>query len=418
MSKFTDRVRNAFTSFVANRGPSPIRNTGAQSYIRPDRQAISANNAKTSVASVLNKMAVDCASVDIRHIIVDDNNRFVQYVDSGLDYCLSTEANIDQTGRNLIHDTVMSLLDEGEVCVFPVVYHTNRSGEITDIEKLRVAKILEWYPTKVKIKAYNEDTGLYEEIFVDKKTSAIIENPFYAVMNEPNSTAKRLTRKIALLDRADEEFASGKLNIIIQLPYAIKGEGKRRMAAERLVAIEEQLKNSPLGIAYIDAAEHVTQLNRPADNQLLSQVESLTKTLYEQLQISESVMNGTADIQTMNNYWNGPIQAILVTVCEEFKRKFISYEDRKLNKQTVQFFKDVFRLVPATEMAELSDKLTRNEILTSNEVRQIMGFKPSDDPRANELRNSNISEAKGEQHIDVDGNTIEEGYQYDEQYGM
>lgn len=408
-----ERIKNAFSAFTSD----SIRPGDTVSYSRPDKVILSTTNAKTIMAGVFNKLANDCASVAIRHCETDENDNFVSYINSGLDYCLTTEANIDQTSKGLIRDLIMSMFDEGVICAFPSNWFEDKNKNRTDILEMRIAKIIKWAPKHVTIEAYNDITGRKEQLTVQKKDVAIIENPYYAVMNAPNSTVNRLNRKLALLDKADEEYASGKLNIVIQLPYAVKTPGKRQIANERLQNIEEQMKSSPLGIAYIDAAEHIVQLNRPADNQLLSQVDSLIKTLYEQLEISPTILDGTATPQTLTNYWTGPIETLLSAICDEFSRKFISYERRTVGRERVKFFRDVFRMVSAADLAEITDKFTRNEVLTSNEIRQKMGIRPSEDPKADELRNSNISESANQMRYDVYGNQVnnnmQEGIQND-----
>lgn len=347
---------------------------------------------------------MDAAAVNLRHIRLDDNNRFLEVIESGLNNCLSLESNIDQTGRAFIQDVVMSMLDEGVVAVVPVDTTLNpRVTNSYDILSMRTAKILEWYPSDIKIQIYNERTGNKEEIIIPKSTAAIIENPLYAVINEPNSTMQRLIRKMNLLDVVDEQSGSGKLDLIIQLPYVVKSEGRRQQAELRRKDIENQLAGSKYGIAYIDGTEHVTQLNRPAENNLMSQVEYLTNMLYSQLGITQAVLDGSADEQTMLNYFNRTVEPILSAIVDEMKRKFLTKTARS-QKQSIAFFRDPFRLVPINQISEIADKFTRNEILSSNEVRQIVGMKPSNDPKADELRNKNLS-APNEQN---DNSTEEE----------
>ena len=392
-TSFGSRLKHAWNAFL-NRDPTITykQDIGTSYYRRPDRPRLSRGNEKTIITSIYNRIALDVAAIDIQHVRLDANGRYIETIDSGLNNCLTLEANLDQTGRAFIQDAVMSMMDDGCVALVPV--DTDINPAITDSYKIlsiRVGKILEWYPAHVKVRVYNEKTGNKEDIIVPKKTVAIIENPLYAVMNEPNSTMKRLTRKLALLDFVDEQNSSGKLDMIIQLPYVIKSETRRQQAEERRKQIEDQLVGSKYGIAYTDGTERITQLNRPVENNLMAQIESLTKTLYSQLGINESVMDGTADEKTMLNYNNRTIEPIISAIVDEMKRKFLTKTARS-QRQSIEFFRDPFRLVPVNDIAEIADKFTRNEIMTSNEIRQIIGMKPSNDPKADQLVNSNIAQ--------------------------
>ena len=397
------RLRQAWNVFF-NKDPSGMSRTGIGYFQRPDHVRFNRGIERTIVTSVYNRIAMDAAAVNLRHIRLDDNNRFLEVIESGLNNCLSLESNIDQTGRAFIQDVVMSMLDEGVVAIVPVDTTLNpRVTNSYDILSMRTAKILEWYPSDIKIQIYNERTGNKEEIIIPKSIAAIIENPLYVVINEPNSTMQRLIRKMNLLDVVDEQSGSGKLDLIIQLPYVVKSEGRRQQAELRRKDIENQLAGSKYGIAYIDGTEHVTQLNRPAENNLMSQVEYLTNMLYSQLGITQAVLDGSADEQTMLNYFNRTVEPILSAIVDEMKRKFLTKTARS-QKQSIAFFRDPFRLVPINQISEIADKFTRNEILSSNEVRQIVGMKPSNDPKADELRNKNLS-APNEQN---DNSTEEE----------
>ena len=354
-------------------------------------------NERSIVTSVFNRIALDAAAISIQHVKLDDNGRFVSSVGSGLNNCLTVEANIDQTARAFIHDIVMSMMDEGCVAIVPV--DTTLNPEVTgsyDIVTMRVGQVLSWYPQHVKVRVYNDRRGEKEDILVPKSVVGIVENPLYAVMNEPNSTLQRLIRKLNLLDAVDEQAGSGKLDLIIQLPYVIKTEARRAQAEKRRKDIEEQLSGSKYGIAYTDGTEHIVQLNRAVENNLMTQIEYLTSMLYSQLGITKGVMDGSADEQTMLNYYNRTIEPILSAIVDEMKRKFLTKTARS-QLQSISFFRDPFKLVPAAVLAEIADKLTRNEIMSSNEIRQIIGLKPSKDPKADELRNKNLSEptAKG-----------------------
>ena len=390
------RIQRGWNAF-RNRGPTiNYRDIGASYYYRPDRPRFTRGNERSIVTSVFNRIALDVSAINIQHVRLDDNGRFLSVIDSGLNNCLTISANTDQTGRAFIQDAVMSMLDEG--CVALVPTDTSEDPNLTDsyeIGKMRVGKIIEWYPQHVKVRLYNERTAQKEEIVFAKKTVAIVENPLYAVMNEPNSTMQRLIRKLSLLDVTDEQTASGKLDLIIQLPYIIKTEARRQQAEQRRKDIEMQLAGSKYGIAYTDGTEHITQLNRSVENNLMKQIEYLTNMLYSQLGITQTILDGTADDKTMLNYYSRTIEPIISAIVDEMKRKFLTKTARSQN-QSIMFFRDPFKLVPVNDIAEIADKFTRNEIMTSNEIRQIVGMKPSDDPKADELRNSNISQSKEE----------------------
>lgn len=383
---------NAFT----NRNPTPSGDLGDSYYHRPDRIHFTRGNERSIVTSVYNRIAMDVASVEIKHVRLDENGRYISSIDSGLNSCLNLEANIDQTGRAFIQDIVMSMLDEGCVAVVPVDTSIDpRVSSSYDILSMRTAKIVQWYPQHVRVQLYDERSGQKKEITLPKSTVAIIENPLYAVINEPNSTMQRLIRKLSLLDVTDEQTASGKLDLIIQLPYIIKTQARREEAERRRKEIERQLAGSKYGIAYADGTEHITQLNRAVENNLMSQIQYLTELLYSQLGITQSVMDGTADEKTMLNYNNRSVEPIMSAIVDELKRKFLTKTARSQG-QSIMMFRDPFRLVPVNNIAEIADKFTRNEIMTSNEIRQVIGMKPSDDPKADELVNSNISQPKEE----------------------
>ena len=396
-----DRLQHAWNAFTNNRDPTYTRYDYGTSYsYRPDRVRFTRGNEKTIVTSIFNRIALDISSINIRHVRLDDNDRFVSYIDSGLDNCLTVEANIDQTGRSFIQDVVMSMFDEGSVAIVPVdtTLDPNVSGSY-DITSMRTGKILEWYPKHIKVRVYNDRTGTKEDLKLPKSMVSIIENPLYAVCNEPNSTMQRLVRKLALLDAIDEQSGSGKLDLFIQLPYVIKSETRRQQAEDRRKDIETQLSGSKYGIAYTDGTERITQLNRPVENNLMKQIEYLTSTLYSQLGFHQSILDGTADEKTMLNYNNRTLEPIISAIVDEMKRKFLTKTARS-QRQTIKFFRDPFRLVPVNDLAEIADKFTRNEILTSNEIRQIIGMKPSKDPKADKLINSNISQPTDEKAID------------------
>lgn len=390
------RLQHAWSAF-RNKDPA-IRygDIGPGYGYRPDRVRFTRGNERSIVTSVYNRITLDASAINIYHARLDDNNRFTEIIESGLNTCLTLEANIDQTARAFFQDAVMSMLDEGCVALVPVdtTLDPNVTGSY-DIQSMRTAQILEWYPERVRLRLYNERIGRKEDITLPKNMVAIIENPLYSVMNEPNSTMQRLIRKLNLLDVIDEQSGSGKLDLIIQLPYVIKTDARRRQAEERRKEIENQLTGSKYGIAYTDGTERITQLNRAVDNNLMTQIEYLTSMLYSQLGITQSILDGTADEKTMLNYYNRTIEPIVSAIVDEIKRKFLTKTARSQH-QSVMFFRDPFKLVPVSELAEISDKLTRNEIATSNEMRQIIGWKPSTDPKADELRNKNLNQSDGE----------------------
>ena len=389
---FTDRLQHAWNAFL-NRDPTyEFRDHGMISTYKPDRVRFTRGNERSIVTSVYNRIALDVSSIDINHAKLDENGRFKEVIQSGLNECLTLNANIDQTGKAFIQDVVMSMMDEGCVAIIPVDTTTNPTitGSF-DINSLRTGQIIEWRPEFVKVRLYNDRTGQKEDVLLPKKSVAIIENPLYAVINEPNSTMQRLIRKLNLLDVIDEQSGSGKLDLIIQLPYVIKSEARRQQAENRRKDIEMQLAGSKYGIAYTDGTEKITQLNRPAENNLMKQIEYLTSMLYSQLGITQSVLDGTADERTMLNYYNRTIEPIISAIIDEMKRKFLTKTARTQN-QSIVYFRNPFKLVPINELAEISDKFTRNEIATSNEIRQIIGWKPSDDPGADELRNKNLNQ--------------------------
>ena len=396
------RLKNAWNAF-RNRDPTQnFSNNVASYYYRPDRPRFTRGNERSIVTSVYNRIALDASSITIQHVRLDNNGRFLSTMNSCLNNCLTLSANMDQTGRAFIQDVVMSMLDEGCVAIVPTDTSDNPNRtDSYDIGTMRVGKIVEWQADRVKVRLYNEQTGRKEDIFLFKKAVAIVENPLYAVMNEPNSTMQRLIRKLSLLDITDEKTASGKLDLIIQLPYIIKSEARRQQAEQRRKDIEMQLAGSTYGIAYSDGTEKITQLNRPVENNLMKQIEYLTSTLYSQLGITQTILDGTADDKTMLNYYNRTIEPIISSIVDEMKRKFLSKTARS-QKQSIMFFRDPFKLVPINDIAEIADKFTRNEIMTSNEIRQIVGMKPSEDPKADELRNSNISRSKEEEIASVE----------------
>lgn len=395
--KFTDRLQHAYNAF-RGREPTTTRGTQynnlGQGYTtRPDRPRVRRGTDRSMVTALLNRIAMDVAAVNINHVRVDQNGRFVEYVKSGLNDCLTIEANLDQTGRAFIQDAVMSMMDEGVVALVPV--ETDIDPRLTNsynILSMRTAKVLEWYPQHVKLYLYDERDGQKKEVVLPKSQVALPENPLYAVMNEPNSTIQRLMRKLALLDSIDEQAGYGKLDLIVQLPYVIKSEARRQQAEQRRKDIEMQLSGSKYGIAYTDGTEHITQLNRSLENNLLSQIEFLTSTLYGQLGITQGIIDGTADEKTMLNYHNSTIEPILSAITDEMKRKFLT-KTARARGQSIKFFRDPFRLTPVDQLAEMADKFTRNEIMSSNEFRAILGMKPVDDQRADELRNKNINQA-------------------------
>lgn len=389
---FGSRLKHAWNAFVNNRDPTiSHRDIGGGYSYRPDRPRLTRGNERSIVTSVYNRIALDTAAIRIQHCKLDENGRLVSTMNSKLNNCLTLEANIDQTARAFIQDAVMSMLDEGCVAIVPVETTLNpKLTESYDISSMRTAKILEWFPQHVRVRLYNERTGQKEDIILPKKTVAIVENPLFAVINEPNSTMQRLIRKLSLLDVTDEQTASGKLDLIIQLPYIIKTDARRQQAEQRRKDIEMQLAGSKYGIAYTDGTEKITQLNRSLDNNLMKQVEYLTNLLFSQLGITQTILDGTADDKTMLNYYTRTIEPIIAAITDEMKRKFLSKTARSQG-QSIMFFRDLFKLVPVNDIAEIADKFTRNEIMTSNELRQIVGMKPSDDPKADQLINSNLN---------------------------
>lgn len=390
-----ERLQHAWNAF-RNRDPTRVgyRPYGPAYSYRPDRVHFTRGNERSIVTAVLNRIAMDAASVDLRHVKLDENGRYKEDVDSNLNNCLTLEANIDQSARAFRQDIYMSMLDEGCVAIVPTDLDDEPDGSrigSLDVYTMRTGQVVEWFPKDVKIRVYNEETGQRQEIVLPKTMVPVPENPLYAVMNEPSSTLQRLIRKLNLLDAVDEQSSSGKLDLIIQLPYVIKSPMRKKQAEERRKDIEEQLSGGKYGIAYTDGTERITQLNRPVENNLMKQIEYLTSMLYSQLGLTQSIMDGTADEKTMLNYYNRTIEPLLTAVVEELRRKFLG-KTARTQKHTIMFFRDPFKLVPVTELAEIADKFTRNEIMTSNEIRQIAGMRPSSDPKADELRNSNLNQ--------------------------
>lgn len=398
--KFIDTLQHAWNSFT-NRDPTYDynRNLGMSYSIKPDRVRFTGGNERSIVTSVYNRIALDVASINILHCRLDNNDRYLETINSSLNRCLTKSANIDQTGRAFIQDVVMSLLDEGCVAIVPV--DTTLDPEVTkgfDVNSMRTGQIIQWYPKHIKVRVYNDRTGQREDLTLEKSTVCIIENPLYAVINEPNSTMQRLIRKLNLLDVVDEQSGSGKLDLIIQLPYVIKSEARREQAEKRRKEIEMQLAGSKYGIAYADGTERITQLNRSVENNLMKQIEYLTSLLYAQLGITQSILDGTADDKTMLNYYNRTIEPIVSVIVDEVERKFLS-TTAITQKQAIKYFRDPFKLVPINDIAEIADKFTRNEIVSSNEIRTLIGFRPSDDPSADELRNKNLNPSKNPKEI-------------------
>lgn len=407
MNPIRERLKHAWNAFM-NKDPTEkvvMEESGYSYYYKPDIVRISYGNDKSIITSIMNRIAVDCASIDVRHVKLDDFDRFQETKDSSLDTCLTLQANIDQTGRQLIEDIVLSMLDEGVVAVVPIDTDSDPIKGTFEIESLRVGKIVEWRPSSIKVRAYNDRNGKKEEIWCLKENTAIIENPFYAIMNDTSSTAKRLSRKLSLLDSIDEKRNSNKLNMVVQLPYPARNEMRKKQAEERINSIESQLENSPHGIAYTGVEEKIIQLNRPLENELMSEVEYLTNQLYQQLTMTPGVLDGTADEKTMNNYYSRTVEPIMNCIVEEMKRKFLT-KTARTQKQSIMYFRDPFKLAPISSVAELADKFTRNTIMTANEIRQAIGMRPSQDPRADELKNANISESKDQEHINVNGQDI------------
>ena len=393
---FMNRLKHGWNAFM-NKDPTPYQTgLGAASYDNPSRPRLTMGNERSIITTIYNRISTDVASVDIEHVVLDDNKRFTDNVEDGLNYCLTTEANIDQASRAFKQDIVLKLLDEGCVAIVPVDTTMDPvHGNIYDIQSMRTAKIINWYPRSIRVRIYNDHTGEFEELDLPKKMVAIVENPFYAIMNEQNSTAHRLKRKLSILDFIDDRSGSDKLDLIIQLPYTIKSEAKKAQAKERRKELTEQLATSEYGIAYIDSTEHITQLNRSVENNLLKQVEYFTNLLFSQLGMTVEILNGTADEDTMNNYYNRIVEPILAAVVDEMNRKFLT-KTARTKGHAIKYFRDPFKLVSTTNLAELADKFTRNCIMTSNEFRQIIGLRPVDDPKADTLTNNNISASNTE----------------------
>lgn len=413
------RLKHAWNAFL-NRDPPGSRYYGGGYSYRPDRMRFSRGSERTIINAIYNRIALDAASITINHVKLDENNRFDSIIDSGLNYCLNTEANADQTGRGLIQDIVMTFLEEGVAAVVPEKTNFDpRYSNSYEIYSMRVGVPVEWYPNHVRVRLFNELTGQKEEITFPKKMVALIENPFYAVMNAPNSTMQQLVRKLALLDVVDEQAGSGKLDMIIQLPYVIKSQARRDQAEQRRAEIEKQLSGSKYGIAYTDGTERIVQLNRSLENNILKSIEYLTNMVYSQLGVTQEILNGTADEKTMNNYMNRIIEPVISAIADEFKRKFLT-KTARTQGQSIMFFRDPFRLAPVSMIAEMADKFTRNEIMTPNEFRQAIGMKPSKDPKSDQLANRNIASA--DEGMPIQGEETyadEQGYDYaDQQEGV
>ena len=413
------RLKHAWNAFL-NRDPPGSRYYGGGYSYRPDRMRFSRGSERTIINAIYNRIALDAASITINHVKLDENNRFDSIIDSGLNYCLNTEANADQTGRGLIQDIVMTFLEEGVAAVVPEKTNFDpRYSNSYEIYSMRVGVPVEWYPNHVRVRMFNELTGQKEEITFPKKMVALIENPFYAVMNAPNSTMQQLVRKLALLDVVDEQAGSGKLDMIIQLPYVIKSQARRDQAEQRRAEIEKQLSGSKYGIAYTDGTERIVQLNRSLENNILKSIEYLTNMVYSQLGVTQEILNGTADEKTMNNYMNRIIEPVISAIADEFKRKFLT-KTARTQGQSIMFFRDPFRLAPVSMIAEMADKFTRNEIMTPNEFRQVIGMKPSKDPKSDQLANRNIASA--DEGMPIQGEETyadEQGYDYaDQQEGV
>ena len=403
-----DSLQHAWNSFT-NRDPTDYyrKDLGMSYSVKPDRVRFTGGNERSIVTSVYNRIALDAASINILHCRLDDNGRYLETMDTKLNRCLTKSANIDQTGRAFIQDVVMSLLDEGCVAIVPV--DTTIDPETSkgfDVDSMRTGQIIQWYPRHVKVRVYNDRTGKREDLVMDKNSVCIIENPLYAVINEPNSTMQRLIRKLNLLDVIDEQSGAGKLDLIIQLPYVIKSDARRKQAEDRRKEIEMQLAGSKYGIAYADGTEKITQLNRPVENNLMKQIEYLTSLLYAQLGLTQTILDGTADDKTMLNYYNRTIEPIVSVIVDEIERKFLSVT-AITQKQAIKYFRDPFKLVPINDIAEIADKFTRNEIVSSNEIRTLIGFKPSKDPSADELRNKNLNQSKNIQNSQNEPTDIE-----------
>lgn len=403
---FLDRLKHGWNAFLNDDEPRAAYSYGFSYGTRPDRVRMTRGNEKSIITAIYNRIASDAAAIDIAHVRLDEEDRYLETIKSGLNNCLTLDANIDQTGRALIQDIVMSMLDEGVVAIVPVDASINPAVSTSfDIITLRTAKIIEWFPRHIRVRIYNDREGKFEEKVVQKSVTAIVENPFYAVINEPSSTMQRLIHKLALLDDVDEQSSSGKLDLIIQLPYTIKTEARRKQAENRRKDIEMQLAGSKYGIAYTDATEHITQLNRSVENNMLAQIEYLTNMLYSQMGITQSVLDGTANSETMLNYYNRTVEPILAAITDEMKRKFLS-KTARTQRQSIEYFRDPFRLVPVEQFAEIADKMRRNEIMTSNELRQKIGMRPSQSEKADALENPNLAQPAGQPQ---DGEEIQNG---------
>lgn len=400
----TNRFKNAWNAFTSRDPTYTIpQYLGAGYGYRPDRVRFTRGNERSIITAIFTRIAIDAASMDIKHVQLDSDGRYKEDRLSNLNNCLTLEANIDQTGRAFIQDVVMSMFDEGCIALVPIDTDDNPDDTSGfDVCSMRTGKIVTWYPQKIRVRVYNDRTGQHQEIVVSKENTPIVENPFYAIVNDHNSVLQRLIHKLNILDYIDDQSGSGKLNMIIQLPYSLKSPTQRAMAAKRRDDVEQQLNGSKYGIAYIDPSEKVTQLNRSLDNNLLQQCNNLSETLYSQLGITQSILDGTADEKTMSNYYSRTIEPIIAIIADEMKRKWLS-KTARTQGQSIMYFRDPFKLIPVTEIAEIADKMTRNEIMTSNEVRQRIGMKPSSDPKADELRNKNLSESNAEMENGTDG---------------
>ena len=405
----TDRLKHAWNAFVNNGSSNEYHDYGTSFSYQPSRRRLNRGNERTIVNAVLNRLAVDASQLKIEHVRLDENNKYIESIPSKLNYCLNVEANIDQTGRAFMQDVVLSMLDEGCIAIVPVETTLNPKEGSFDVTNLRVGKVVTWFPQHVRVRLYNEKTGQQEEVTLPKKVVAIVENPFYSVMNEPSSVFRRLINKLNLLDAVDDQLGSGKLDLIIQLPYTVRNETKLAQAEKRRKAMEDQLTNSKYGVAYMDATEKITQLNRPLENNLMKQIEYLTSMFYSQLGITEEIMNGTASEETMNNYYTRTIEPIITAPVDAMNRTFLT-KTAKTQGQSIMFFRDPFKLMPTAEVANIADKFTRNEIMSPNEIRQIVGMKPSKDPSADELRNRNINQSAEEAKGNEEGPPMEEEY--------
>lgn len=404
MPTFGDRLSHAWNAFL-NRDPTPMT-FGEVSYYNPVQIRPIRGNERSIISSIYTRLATDVAAIAIKHVVIDENGGYLEEKDSYLNQCLTVESNKDQTSRAFIFNVVYSLLEEGCVAVVPVDITSDPSGSY-DIKSMRTAQILEWSPDNIRVKIYNDSTGKFEELWVPKKNAAIIQNPFYTIMNEPNSTLQRLIRKLSLLDGIDEQSGAGKLDLIIQLPYVIKSDARRQQAEQRRKEIEMQLAGSKYGIAYTDGTEKIVQLNRSLENNLLNQIEYLTKQCYSQIGLSEEILNGTANEQTMINYYNQTIEPIIAAIRDEYYRKFLTKTARS-QRQSILFFREPFKLVPVSNIAEIADKFTRNEIMSPNEVRQIVGLKPDSNPESNQLRNRNLNKSAAQGQADLESQGLTE----------